>query len=109
VNEPNDGREVEYYGLNGLWPAIKINQGSLHISEAGFSTPVFGFENCVCSACYCGSDANEGNYGCYYGADEGFLQIPGAGGYHTYSCGGGDAREGDAGRMGMICVSYTCN
>lgn len=108
VNSPSDGRTVEYYGLNGLWPAIKLNN-NFHISDGGYSTPVFGFESCVCKACYCGIDGNESRYGCYYGADEGFLQIPGAGGYHTYSCGGAGDCRGDSGRMGMICVSYTCN
>ena len=107
TQQASDAREITQYGLNGLWPAhctgSDLNQGT------GFSTPVFGFESCVCQATYSGADMNEGQRGCYWNAPNGYMRIPGAGGYHTYSCGGGNACQGDSGRMGMICVSWECN
>lgn len=109
-NGANDSRTITKYGLNGLWPAHCTGGtgNCLHLST-GFSTPVFGFENCVCEAIYSGVDINEGCYGCYKSGAQGFLRIPGAGGYHTYSCGGGNACQGDSGRMGMVCVSWECD
>lgn len=105
---PGDGRTVTYYGLNGLWPAIRIG-GDLHSQSETISTPVFGFEQCVCLDRYCGGDNDENNGGCYRSAQNGYLQIPSVGGYRDYSCDGGGACGGDSGGMGMICVSYTCN
>lgn len=103
----SDGRTITYYGLNGLWPAhCTGGSGNCLHSSSGFSTPVFGFESCVCAATYTGSDMNEALRGCYWNAPNGYLRIPGAGGYHTYSCGGGNACQGDSGRMGMVCVSW---
>ena len=110
TNGHSDNRTVTKYGLNGLWPAhCTGGSGSCLHSSSGFSTPVFGFENCVCNATYSGADMNEALRGCYWNAPNGYLRIPGAGGYHTYSCGGGNACQGDSGRMGMICVSWECN
>lgn len=109
-SQASNGREITYYGLNGLWPAhCTGGSGNCLHSSTGFSTPVFGFESCVCTATYTGGDMNEGQRGCYWNAPNGYLRIPGAGGYHTYSCGGGNACQGDSGRMGMICVSWECN
>ena len=109
-NSANDGRTITKYGLNGLWPAhCTGGSGNCLHNSSGFSTPVFGFESCVCEATYSGVDQNEGLRGCYWNAANGYLRIPGAGGYHTYSCGGGNGCQGDSGRFGMICVSWECN
>ena len=111
VNQPSDGRDTVYYGINGLWPAICLGDGSsncLH-GSCTLSTPVFGFENCVCGSRFTSSDSGEAYGGCYYQASSGYLQIPSVGGYHTYYCGGESSRDGDSGGMGMICVSYICN
>ena len=103
----SDSRTITRYGLNGLWPAMCVGT-DLNLG-AGFSTPVFGFEACICNGTYSGADMNEGQRGCYYNGPNGYLNIPGAGGYHTYSCGGGNGCQGDSGRMGMVCVSWECS
>jgi hypothetical protein len=109
-NGASDGRTVTKYGLNGLWPAhCTGGSGNCLHGSTGYSTPVFGFESCVCDATYTGADQNEGLRGCYYNGANGYLRIPGAGGYHTYSCGGGNGCQGDSGRFGMVCVSWECD
>lgn len=107
----SDSRPVTYYGLNGLWPAhCTGGSGSCLHGSCGWSTPVFGFESCVCYACFQGSNNNAQGYaGCYRNAASGYMRIPGAGGYHNYACGGYNGCQGDSGRMGMVCVSYNCN
>lgn len=95
-----------YFGIPGMFPAFKLGC-DLHTASCSISTPVFGFENCVCTWSYSGSQQTCTGYGgCYWSGTAGYRQIPGAGGSATYSCGGTDAYCGDSGRMGMICVSY---
>jgi hypothetical protein len=68
------------------------------------STPVFGFENCVCCQPWGGTTCS----GCCRGwlAGGNTLGVPGAGGYSSQVFGGCNACGGDSGRMGMICVSW---
>lgn len=111
TSTPTDGREVTYYGLNGLWPAHCVGgSGScLHLGS-GFSTPVFGFEQCVCPAIFTGSATTYNNAaGCWRSGPAGYLRIPGAGGYYNYTCAGQNGCQGDSGRFGMICVSWECS
>lgn len=107
---PSDGRPVTYYGLNGLWPAIVIGDAAANCLHGSctLSTPVFGFEGCVCGSRFTSSDSGESYGGCYYQASSGYQQIPSVGGYHTYFCGGENTRDGDSGGMGMICVQWCC-
>lgn len=102
------------YGLPVIYPGIVI--GSDHSTPGNgwmISAPVFGFEACTCCWGNCtmsnfGSMCN-GYGGCYYQAASGFQQIPAVGGFGGYVCGGYSVMCGDAGGMGMICVSYNCN
>jgi hypothetical protein len=72
------------------------------------STPVVGFEKCVMEfASPWGNSCQGGSYGgCYYGAQYGYLRIPGSGGMGLVAEGGMAAIGGDSGRFGMVCVSW---
>lgn len=104
-------RGATIYGLPAIYPAIVIGAdlsspgNSYHISP-----PVFGFENCTC--CWSNSTLSTngslclGYGGCFYQAANGYQQIPAVGGFAGWVCGGYNSGCGDAGGMGMICVSW---
>lgn len=98
-------RSAEVYGLPAIYPAISIGC-SLEGNNNTFqiSPPVFGFESCTC--CLQGNPMCIDWGGCCFGAQNGYQQIPAVGGYGRFSCGGVAAYCGDAGGMGMICVSW---
>lgn len=93
------------YGINGMWPLF-CYAGSTLNGTYSISAPVYGFVNTsvkcfvwsgtTCNAC-CFSPLS-------VGASGAFLN-PGSGGYASSVFGGCDACGGDAGRMGMVCVS----
>jgi hypothetical protein len=93
------------YGLPIIYPAIYVGNDASSGQIYSISGPVFGFENCTCCLNNNAAIAN-GTGGCYYSAQNGYQQIPAVGGYAGFVCGGYDACGGDAGGMGMICVSY---
>lgn len=110
---PNALNSVNY-GLPVVYPGIVIG---CDLSTPGtswtISAPVFGFEGCTCCWGNCtlssyGSMCN-GYGGCAYTAANGYQQIPAVGGFGGWVCGGYSSYGGDAGGMGMICVSYNCN
>lgn len=96
-----------YWGVQGVWPAMSINT-SLESGFCSVSTPVVGFEKCVMEFMYPnGNSCQGGGYGgCYYGAPANYLRIPGSGGSALAMNGGGASIGGDAGRFGMVCVSW---
>lgn len=96
-----------YWGVQGLWPAMAI-AGSLNSGFCSVSTPVVGFEKCTMEFSYPNGNSCQGGSfgGCYYGAGSGYLRIPGAGGSALAIEGGGASTGGDAGRFGMVCVSW---
>lgn len=98
-------RNQNYWGVQGVWPAMQIGSGMCWCST---STPVVGFECCVMEFAYpWGNSCQGGSFGgCYYGAPNGYLRIPGAGGVALVVDGGASAYGGDAGRFGMVCVSW---
>jgi hypothetical protein len=96
------GRNLLCYGMNGLWPYMKIGP-NLNSGTLSVSTPVFGFESCVRQESW---DSGGTCHGHCRHASQGFLQIPGAGGYASRVFGGCNACGGDYGRMGMVCVSW---
>ena len=51
VNCKDTNRNVVCYGINGLYPYMYIG-GNLESGTFSVSTPVFGFENCVCVECW---------------------------------------------------------
>ena len=95
------------YGVPGMYPSLCIGS-SLYCNSCQFSAPVFGFEGCTCKM-YVWPSMCGGYGGCHYSAQSGYQQIPAMGGYGGYVCGGYSPGCGDAGGMGMICVSYNCN
>ena len=97
------------YGVPGTYPSFCISKASnLHCNSCQIAAPVFGFEGCTCTLVV-GPSMCDGYGGCYYSAQNGIQQIPAMGGYGGYVCGGYSPGCGDAGGMGMICVSYNCN
>lgn len=96
------------YGVPGTYPSLCIGPGSLYCTSCTFSAPVFGFENCTCKHVV-GPAMCDGCGGCHWSAQQGYQQIPAVGGYAGYVCAGYSSGCGDAGGMGMICVSYNCN
>jgi hypothetical protein len=98
-------RNQNYWGVQGVWPAMQIGTSMCWCSV---STPVVGFEKCVMEfASPWGNSCHGGSYGgCYYNAANGYLRIPGAGGVGTVAEGGASAYGGDSGRFGMVCVSW---
>ena len=102
------------YGIPTVYPALVIGS-DLSTPGNGYhiSPPVFGFEQCTCCWGNCtlstvGSLCN-GYGGCHYSAQNGYQQIPAVGGFGSWVCGGYTAGCGDAGGMGMICVSWNCS
>lgn len=94
---------VTAYGLPGVFPAIFIGP-DLTAGSFTIAGPVFGFENCTCCQNLLASNSCGG---CLQSAQNGFQQIPGVGGYGLFRCAGvGGDPGGDAGGMGMVCVSW---
>ena len=103
TNCKDETRNIEAYGLNGMWPAMKI-AGDLNSGTYSVSPPVFGFENMTCCAEFTGNTCG----GCCYNASNGYQQGPSFGGFADRRFGGCRACGGDAGGMGMVCVSWEC-
>jgi len=93
-------RNIKTYSINGIWPFFK--QGQTLWASCTVNPPVFGFENCMYVFVHNGITT----YSHCRQAQNGWLQIPGAGGYagKKWNCSG--ASNGDHGRMGMVCVSW---
>lgn len=95
------------YGIPSIWPRITIPETGLIDPAYTVSPPVFGFEEFTC-----GFDLVAGTttcFGCNLRACLGFQQGPAFGGYASRVHGGCNACGGDAGGMGMICVSWNCD
>lgn len=88
------------YGIPGMYPKFKLIGSFQNGSTA--AAPVFGFPNCMCVFSYNGNTC----LGCCYSGNVGYMQYPGQGGYASAAHGGCIYMTGDAGRMGMVCVSY---
>ena len=101
----NPTAENVIYGLRGMWPKSCFDS-----SHYGFEQhpPIYGFlgqtgDCTMCCPCFtsgncCGCQCNATNTQC--------LRVPGAGGFGSHAMGGGNGLYGDAGRLGMVCVSY---
>ena len=103
VNCADGSRNIICYGINGIYPHMYIPNGSL-IGACTVNAPVFGFENCMCTDVW--NDVT--CHGHCRQAANGFLRIPGAGGYSSRVHSNCNACGGDHGRMGMVCVSWEC-
>ena len=95
------------YGHNGMYSSFFMG-GSAGMRSCVQHASVYGFFGC-CD--YPGSTSAEGccscKGGCCCSACTGYRQIPSASGSFTMKCGGEWNTCGDAGRMGMVCVSYS--
>ena len=89
------------YGIRGIWGCYCHDN-----SHYGWNVhpPIYGFEmNTMCCDNWTSGNCC-GNY-CGAWAGNGCLRYPGAGGWGTHMW-GGDGGCGDAGKFGMVCVSY---
>jgi len=98
-----------YYGSAASGTVYGI-QGAYHLTSEGNGAvlcvrhaPVYGFPNDSC--CHC-CIATSGRAGLERSACAGYMQIPSAGGWAAFTCAGCATHCGDAGRMGMVCVSW---
>ena len=95
------------YGINGAYSEFCANPRCM----CGYMKhpPIYGFgSSSQCSFAFTASTGG-GNYcsaSSSFGAVTPSLQIPGAGGFAMQTNGGCVSVCGDAGRMGMVCVSY---
>ena len=89
------------YGIRGSYGSIALNcNGTIRVQHP----PIYGFASSSC--CCCIITTNYGG-GCCFGAAAGYMQIPGAGGFANFKCGGNTSGSyGDRGKSGMVCVSY---
>lgn len=89
----------DVYGINGMFSAMAVG----HCTCVYFwSAPVYGYPGNSC----CTEIWTAGCGGCYRAAQKGYRQIPGAGGWGSMTNGGCATVCGDAGRMGMVCVTW---
>ena len=101
------------YGIRGMWPTLEVGYSNNPFTGCVYTVrschpPIYGFENrsrCVYefmnNCCTFFGGCSVGN------AQLGYLPIPGAGGYPTAVSGGFNSTAvGDAGRFGMVCVSF---
>lgn len=96
------------YGINGAYSEFCINP----TCTCGYAKhpPVYGFTDLSqCVFEFNPASSSGGNLcsaSATFGATTPSLQIPGAGGFAMRAYGGCVSICGDAGRMGMVCVSY---
>ena len=90
-----------------VW-TIRGQHSHVHVDEnypmRMWAATVYGYGDQCCGRGGCWVCNNCGGH-CQSAWTVGIRQIPGVGGWGTSSC-GGDCTCGDAGRMGMVCVSY---
>jgi hypothetical protein len=88
------------YGIRGSFGGIAVNcNGTVTVQHP----PIYGFPTTSC--CCCIITSNYGSGWCR-SAQNGFLRVPGAGGFAHFKCGGGTSNGGDRGKFGMVCVSF---
>ena len=94
------------YGYNGMYPQFFTGDSS-GMRVCSTHPPVYGWLGC-CD--YLGSSKDGCTYsigGCCHSAYNGFGQVPSRGGSYVMKCGGYTSTPcGDAGKFGMVCVSY---
>jgi len=90
------------YGIRGSYGSIAVN---CNTSICVQHPPIYGFPTTSC--CTENITTNDSN-GCCRSANAAtpYMQVPGAGSWALMRCGGGTSGAADAGRMGMVCVSY---
>lgn len=90
------------YGIRGSFGSIAVN---CNLTICAQHPPIYGFASSSC--CSTQITSNYALMGCQASPANGYMQVPGAGSWALFKCGGGTAGYyGGAGRMGMVCVSY---
>lgn len=88
------------YGVRGMWPSICFDTNHYGCQV---HAPIYGFE----ASSQCCLNWTSSCCGGGFSAANGYLQIPGAGGFASTNMGGcWNSIRGDFGRMGMVCVTY---
>jgi len=88
------------FGIRGSFGSIAVNCNS---SICVQHPPIYGFASTSC--CLAQITTNYAG-GICRSALQSYLLVPGAGGWAQMKCAGITNVAGDAGRMGMVCVSY---
>lgn len=87
------------YGVRGMFPFICFDTNHYGVQ---YHPPIPGvLTNCCGFSWSSGTCCGKNCQACC-----GYLQVPGAGGWATIGMGGSYGTCGDAGRMGMVCVTY---
>lgn len=88
------------YGISGAFGSIAVNcNGSICAQHP----PIYGFPTTSCCVALI-TNSDQGGICCR--SCNNILVVPGAGSWAQMQCGGCIQRSGDAGRAGMVCVSY---
>ena len=95
------GQGSGVYGHRGMWSYIAQDN---YMPMFGWASTPYGFPSYCCGRGGCWICNNCGGF-CQSAWNTGVRPIPGAGAWLNSSC-GGNCTCGDAGRMGMVCVSY---
>lgn len=106
-NQANfDAKNTTLYGIPAMWGEMSVGDNWCNDPNSYLlNAPVFGFPSINCKA-----DMNISSCcpGCCFRACTGIQQAPAIGGFPSRIISGGGACYGDAGGMGMICLSYNC-
>ena len=89
------------YGHRGMWSYISVDN---YMPALGWISTMYGYPQYCCGRGGCWVCNSCGGF-CQSAWQTGVRPMPGAAGFMTSSC-GGNCTCGDAGRMGMVCVSY---
>tara|TARA_B100001996_G_scaffold367568_1_gene339320 strand:+ start:509 stop:1627 length:1119 start_codon:yes stop_codon:yes gene_type:complete len=95
------GQGSGVYGHRGMWSYIAQDS---YMPMFGWASTPYGFPSYCCGRGGCWICNNCGGF-CQSAWNTSVRPIPGAGAWLNSSC-GGNCTCGDAGRMGMVCVSY---
>lgn len=101
-----DAKNATLYGIPAMWGEMSVGTNWCNDPNSYLlNAPVFGFPNINCKA-----DMNISTCcpGCCFRACTGIQSAPGIGGFPSRMISGGGGCYGDAGGMGMICLSYNC-
>tara|TARA_X000000368_G_scaffold418761_1_gene419836 strand:- start:2080 stop:3153 length:1074 start_codon:yes stop_codon:yes gene_type:complete len=95
------GENASVWGIRGQWSYLSADYA---MPMQYWSATSYGFPGSCCGRGGCWVCDNCGGW-CQNAWQQGVRQIPGVGGWGNSRCGGG-CNCGDAGRFGMVCVSY---
>lgn len=106
-NQANfDAVNATLYGIPAMWGEMSVGTNWCQDPNSYLmNAPVFGFPKINCKA---DMNINTCCPGCCFRACVGIQVAPAIGGFPSRMIAGGGGCYGDAGGMGMICLSYNC-